>query len=117
MNNPYKLKLKELNLTYKTILGTASTKTVKGESIGFLTGIGLEKDRRAAGGLDGFHHRRTLRRAASRDDHLGAASGEIAGNLGTDAAGGTGDEGDFVLEGSFHIWINFNGFSCWRTFR
>ena len=39
MNNPYKLKLKELNLAYKTILGTASTKTVKGESIGFLTGI------------------------------------------------------------------------------
>ena len=39
MQNPYKLKLKELNLTYKTILGTASTKTVKGESIGFLTGI------------------------------------------------------------------------------
>ena len=39
MKNPYKLKLKELNLAYKTILGTASTKTVKGESIGFLTGI------------------------------------------------------------------------------
>jgi hypothetical protein len=39
MSNPYKLKLKELNLTYKTILGTASTKTVKGESIGFFTGI------------------------------------------------------------------------------
>jgi hypothetical protein len=39
MSNPYKLELKKLNLTYKTILGTASTKTVKGESIGFLTGI------------------------------------------------------------------------------
>ena len=39
MKNPYKLKLKELNLAYKTILGTASTKTVKGESIGYLTGI------------------------------------------------------------------------------
>jgi len=39
MQNPYKLKLKELNLAYKRILGTASTKTIKGEKIGFLTGI------------------------------------------------------------------------------
>jgi hypothetical protein len=39
MHNPFKLKLKELNLPYKTILGTASAKTVKGEKIGYLTAI------------------------------------------------------------------------------
>ena len=37
--NPYLQLIKELNLVYRPILGTASTKTVKGESIGFLTGI------------------------------------------------------------------------------
>lgn len=39
MQNPYKSALKSLNLPYKTILGESSTKTVKGEKLGFLTGI------------------------------------------------------------------------------
>jgi hypothetical protein len=39
MNNPYKTILKSLGLTYKTILGESSAKTVKGEKIGYLTGI------------------------------------------------------------------------------
>jgi Gene product 88 len=39
MRNPYKAKLQALNLPYKTILGTASAKTVKGEKIGYLTAI------------------------------------------------------------------------------
>ena len=39
MQNPYKVKLKALNLPYKTILGTASAKTIKGEKIGYLTAI------------------------------------------------------------------------------
>jgi len=39
MKNPYKLILTSLGLTYKTILGESSAKTVKGEKIGYLTGI------------------------------------------------------------------------------
>lgn len=39
MKNPYKTILKSLGLTYKTILGESSAKTVKGEKIGYLTGI------------------------------------------------------------------------------
>jgi hypothetical protein len=39
MNNPYKSILKSLGLTYKTILGESSAKTIKGEKIGYLTGI------------------------------------------------------------------------------
>jgi len=39
MKNPYKSILKSLGLPYKTILGESSSKTVKGESIGYLTGI------------------------------------------------------------------------------
>jgi len=39
MQNPYKLILKSLGLPYKTILGESSAKTIKGESIGYLTGI------------------------------------------------------------------------------
>ena len=39
VNNPYKIILKSLGLTYKTILGESSAKTVKGEKIGYLTGI------------------------------------------------------------------------------
>jgi hypothetical protein len=39
MKNPYKAQLQALNLPYKTILGTASAKTVKGEKIGYLTAI------------------------------------------------------------------------------
>lgn len=39
MKNPYKVILKSLGLTYKTILGESSAKTVKGEKIGYLTGI------------------------------------------------------------------------------
>jgi hypothetical protein len=39
MKNPYKTILKSLGLTYKTILGESSAKTIKGESIGYLTGI------------------------------------------------------------------------------
>ena len=39
MNNPYKKQLRTENLIYKTILGDASTKTVKGEKIGFYTAI------------------------------------------------------------------------------
>ena len=39
MNNPYKTILKGLGLPYKTILGESSAKTIKGQSIGYLTGI------------------------------------------------------------------------------
>lgn len=39
MKNPYKSILKSLGLPYKTILGESSAKTVKGQSIGYLTGI------------------------------------------------------------------------------
>jgi len=39
MRNPFKARLQALNLPYKTILGTASAKTVKGEKIGYLTAI------------------------------------------------------------------------------
>jgi len=39
MRNPYKTQLAALGLPYKTILGESSTKTVKGEKLGFLTGI------------------------------------------------------------------------------
>jgi hypothetical protein len=39
MKNPYKTILKTLGLPYKTILGESSAKTVKGQSIGYLTGI------------------------------------------------------------------------------
>jgi hypothetical protein len=39
MKNPYKTILKTLGLPYKTILGESSAKTVKGEKIGYLTGI------------------------------------------------------------------------------
>ena len=39
MRNPYKTRLAALGLTYKTILGESSTKTIKGEKLGFLTGI------------------------------------------------------------------------------
>jgi len=37
MKNPYKTILKTLGLPYKTILGESSAKTVKGQSIGYLT--------------------------------------------------------------------------------
>lgn len=39
MRNPYKTILQNEGLPYKTLLGTASTKTVKGEKLGFLTAI------------------------------------------------------------------------------
>jgi hypothetical protein len=39
MKNPYKTILKNEGLPYKTLLGTSSTKTVKGEKLGFLTAI------------------------------------------------------------------------------
>lgn len=39
MKNPYKTILKSLGLPYKTILGESSAKTIKGQSIGYLTGI------------------------------------------------------------------------------
>jgi len=39
MINPYLQLIRELNLIYKPILGTASTKTVKGEKLGYLTAI------------------------------------------------------------------------------
>ena len=39
MINPYKSLIKDLNLIYKPVLGTASTKTVKGEKEGYLTAI------------------------------------------------------------------------------
>jgi len=39
MKNPYKTILKSLGLQYKTILGESSAKTVKGQKIGYLTGI------------------------------------------------------------------------------
>lgn len=39
MRNPYKQILRSLGLPYRPILGESSSKTIKGESIGFLTGI------------------------------------------------------------------------------
>jgi len=39
MQNPYKIILKSLGLEYRPILGESSTKTIKGEKIGYLTGI------------------------------------------------------------------------------
>lgn len=39
MQNPYKLQLKTEGLPYRTILGESSAKTIKGEKIGYLTGI------------------------------------------------------------------------------
>ena len=39
MQNPYLQLIKELNLIYKPILGTSSTKTIKGEKKGYLTAI------------------------------------------------------------------------------
>ena len=39
MRNPYKQILRSLGLPYRPILGEASSKTIKGETIGFLTGI------------------------------------------------------------------------------
>lgn len=39
MKNPYKTILQNLGLSYRPILGEASSKTIKGEKIGFLTGI------------------------------------------------------------------------------
>ena len=39
MKNPYKQIIRSLGLPYRQILGESSAKTVKGESIGFLTGI------------------------------------------------------------------------------
>lgn len=39
MQNPYKQQLKREGLPYRAILGTASTKTIKGQKIGFLTAI------------------------------------------------------------------------------
>jgi hypothetical protein len=39
MKNPYKTQLKNENLPYRTILGESSAKTIKGEKIGYLTGI------------------------------------------------------------------------------
>jgi hypothetical protein len=39
MTNPYKLIIRREGLTYKKLLGTASTKTIKGEKLGYLTAI------------------------------------------------------------------------------
>jgi len=39
MQNPYKALLNQYGLQYKTILGESSAKTIKGEKIGYLTGI------------------------------------------------------------------------------
>jgi hypothetical protein len=39
MQNPYKVILQNEGLPYRSILGESSTKTIKGESIGYLTGI------------------------------------------------------------------------------
>ena len=39
MHNPYKAILRSLGLPYRPILGESSTKTIKGEKIGYLTGI------------------------------------------------------------------------------
>ncbi len=39
MNNPYRAILRDRGLVYRPILGEASAKTVKGERIGYLTGI------------------------------------------------------------------------------
>jgi len=39
MQNPYRAILREHNLPYRPILGESSAKTIKGERIGFLTGI------------------------------------------------------------------------------
>ena len=37
--NPYRAILRDRGLTYRPILGEASAKTVKGQKIGYLTGI------------------------------------------------------------------------------
>ena len=39
MQNPFKLQLKREGLEYRPILGESSAKTIKGEKIGYLTGI------------------------------------------------------------------------------
>lgn len=39
MKNPYRAILRDRGLTYRSILGEASAKTVKGQKIGYLTGI------------------------------------------------------------------------------
>jgi hypothetical protein len=39
MRNPYKSKLRALGLPYRPILGEASSKTIKGQKLNFLTGI------------------------------------------------------------------------------
>jgi hypothetical protein len=39
MKNPYRVILRELGLPYRPILGEWSAKTIKGENIGYLTGI------------------------------------------------------------------------------
>jgi hypothetical protein len=39
MNNPFKNILREEGLPYKKLLGTASTKTIKGEKLGYMTAI------------------------------------------------------------------------------
>ena len=39
MQNPFKLQLKSEGLTYRPILGISSTKTIKGQKIGYLTAI------------------------------------------------------------------------------
>ena len=39
MKNPYRLKLRELGLPYRTILGESSAKTIKGQKLNYLTGI------------------------------------------------------------------------------
>ena len=39
MTNPYKLIIRREGLIYKKLLGTASTKTIKGEKLGYLTAI------------------------------------------------------------------------------
>ena len=73
--------------------------------VGFLACVRLEVCGDAAGVLNGFDHRLALGGAAAADDDPGAQRGKFAGDGGADAAGGAGDESNFVLEGGFHILV------------
>ena len=76
----------------------------EGFDVGFLAGIGLKERGGTAGGLDGFDDRLAFGGAAAGDNDPGVAGGEVVGDLGADAAGGTGDESDFVVEGIRHMF-------------
>jgi hypothetical protein len=75
--------------------------------VGLDAGVCLEESRNSTGRLDGFDDRLSLGCAASGNDDFGATGGEFVGDIGPDATRGTGDESNFVLEGSFHGGLFF----------